>query len=150
MRAILLSFVVASTAAAQDGWTGQKFMPKAKIKIQSGIASQQIKELPLVVTEVKGDRLKVGSAFLQKDEVVPLHEAIRYYTDYLREHPDTWWAYNYRAVAWHAQGNLENAIADFGEVIRIVPKDKAGYKCRAIVWCERNHWDNALKDIDQL
>jgi tetratricopeptide (TPR) repeat protein len=58
-------------------------------------------------------------------------------------------AYNNRAIAWQAKGDLDRAIADFDEVIRLVPTVARAYNNRAAAWKAKRDFDRAIADYDE-
>lgn len=58
-------------------------------------------------------------------------------------------AYSYRGLARQAKGNLDQAIADYTEAIRIDPKLAAAYNNRGWALNEKQEPDRAIADFDQ-
>ena len=56
---------------------------------------------------------------------------------------------NSRGLAWRRSGNLDRAIADFDQAIRLNPKDVAAYNNRAMALADRRDFDRAAADYDQ-
>lgn len=136
--AIMVIVLSAAQAAyAQDKWLRKKFMPRAdaKLKVRAQeIAPDQVL-LPYFVTEVNGDWLWIGKAWVQKKHVVPLNAALDYYTSYLRTHPNSSWAYNMRGISrsktLFGDKSKKQASADFSAAIRVDPNNRAAYFNRA-------------------
>jgi tetratricopeptide (TPR) repeat protein len=49
-----------------------------------------------------------------------------------------------RGLAWIAKGELDRAIADFTEAIRLNPKDALAYSNRGIAWADKGDFDRAI------
>jgi tetratricopeptide (TPR) repeat protein len=150
LAAFLLQF--AALAAAQDNaWIGRKFMPKSECKemIGSREVPHGIVDVPYIVTKANGEWLWVGRAWVKKSHVVPLEGAVDYYTERLRIRPDSWEAYTWRGVVWHAQGEFENALKDFTQAIRLDPKIAGLHVNRGATWEWKGELDNALKDYTE-
>lgn len=58
-------------------------------------------------------------------------------------------AYNNRGEYYYQQGELEKALADYNEGIRIQPNQPSPYNNRAIIYYKRKQYDLALKDIEK-
>src|SRR5688572_6005326 len=91
---VVLCLALTSTSYGQDGWIGQKFMPREEAKLLDGDqeVSWERVGLPFVVREVKGEWLDVGRWKILKADVVPVEDAAAYYTDYIRREQSAEWA----------------------------------------------------------
>jgi tetratricopeptide (TPR) repeat protein len=58
-------------------------------------------------------------------------------------------AYNNRGGAWRDKGDLDRAIADYNEGIRLNPKDAAAYNNRGNVWRDKGDLDRAIADYNE-
>jgi tetratricopeptide (TPR) repeat protein len=58
-------------------------------------------------------------------------------------------AYNNRGNAWREKGDLDRAIADFDQAIRVQPKSALAYNYRGIARKEKGEFDRAITDYDQ-
>jgi tetratricopeptide (TPR) repeat protein len=56
-------------------------------------------------------------------------------------------AYVARGLAWQSKGDLDRALSDFNEAIRINPKDALAYNDRGMLWRERGDSDRAIEDF---
>jgi len=101
--------------ADDDTWVGRQVMPRDTCvpKIKAREISPMRLSLPLTVEKVKGDWLWTGAAWVKPADVVPLADAIAYYTKCIRKDPKSSWAYSCRGVARGAQGDTEGARRDF-------------------------------------
>jgi tetratricopeptide (TPR) repeat protein len=135
--------------SAPEQWVGRKYMPRANAKAMVGgkEVRSELHHVPLVVTQVNGDWLWIGKAWIKKGDVVPLEQAEQYYSNYLRSNPLSAWAYDMRGTLRKDMGQYESAIRDFTEVIRYAPKEAWGYVARGSVRELRGEFESALKDF---
>ena len=131
---------------------GTKVLPKegAVFKIGRETVEDANFPLPYIVQDVKGDWLWVGSdrkGWVQRSQVVTIEEAPEYYTQMLTDGRQKAWAYNLRAIAWQHKGDLDLAIADFGERLRLEP-DATTFSNRADAWRLKGQFDKAIADCD--
>ncbi len=54
-----------------------------------------------------------------------------------------------RGLGWLERGELDNAIKDFNECIRLDPTDFAAFTCRGNAWSAKKEYDKAIKDYDE-
>ena len=163
MRSILPAVAVllaaqtyAIAADPATGWKGVKVLPKWDAVVKVGnetIEDQQHAKfsLPWIVQEVNGEWLWVGDhkkGWVQQSQVVTLDEAPAYYTRLITRNKDRAWAFNLRAVAWRRKGELDLAIADYGELLRLSP-DAITYTNRGNVWSDKKDYDKAIADYGQ-
>ncbi len=156
---LLGAFLPRFHAQDKDAWVGKKVLPKdpaVKLRYLEREGAVPIllemKELPCVVESVQGNDLWVcaGSAkgYVKKSEVVRVEDAVEYLTDYLRNKPDSSWAYNSRGIVWQDKAEYDIAIKDYGEAIRLDPKDAVAYYNRGNAWRAKKEYDKAIKDYD--
>jgi tetratricopeptide (TPR) repeat protein len=58
-------------------------------------------------------------------------------------------AYVGRGLAWDSKGDLDKAMADFTEAIRLDPNNGLAYNDRAILWREKHDIDRAIADFTE-
>ncbi len=58
-------------------------------------------------------------------------------------------AYKSRSLAYMKKGDLDHAIADLNEVIRLAPNDSSGYRSRGQIYDMKGGDDRAIADYDQ-
>jgi len=56
-------------------------------------------------------------------------------------------AYVARGLAWSDKGDLERAVADFTDAIRLNPKDALAYNNRGLVWNQKGEHTRAIADL---
>ena len=100
----------------------------------------------------EGDWIKVRqngvSGWVGKSEVVRLSEAVDHFTEKIRSNPNSA-AYNYRAWAWKLRGELDIAITDFNEAIRLDPKDATAFHNRGETWSLKMDNAKAIADYTE-
>ncbi len=110
----------------------------------------------------KGTRVEViedGTAYwLEKDKLVPLTDAVEFYTKALKENEKDGYAYNFRGWAKYLLGKSDDAIKDFDEFLKLTAPDGAlarvshrsvGLSNRGLILAEMGEFDAALKDLDE-
>jgi tetratricopeptide (TPR) repeat protein len=54
-----------------------------------------------------------------------------------------------RGIAWKAKGDLDRAIADYDQAIRLDPKHEHAYVNRGIAWKAKGDLERAIANYDQ-
>jgi tetratricopeptide (TPR) repeat protein len=62
---------------------------------------------------------------------------------------DLSWALNNRANAYARKGELDRAIADYDEIVRVDPTDATAFFNRGIVYQAKNNFDRAVADLNE-
>jgi len=57
--------------------------------------------------------------------------------------------YDYRGISWVPKGDLDRAIADFSEALRLDPKDTYAFNARGITWGIKGDLDRAIADYSE-
>jgi tetratricopeptide (TPR) repeat protein len=153
-----LSVVVAVSAAHAQSknsseWIGIRVMPKHGAVAVAGNTAVDTKDwaLPYRVQAVSGDSLFVGDTtkgWMKRDQLLTLGEAPAYYSSLIDRGNYKIEAYHRRAVTWAETGQLDLAIADLTELIRLDPTD-ARYTDRGNLWADKKEYDRAIADYDQ-
>ncbi len=146
--------------AGEENWVGKKVVLKeGKIKIgfktEDG-GDKAVKELSATTYTVLEDRdgfLKVResgtSAWFPKGKALLPEEAVDYFTDLIARKPGVADTYKRRAAAFHLQGDLDAAIKDLDEAIRLDPKGHAYWNNRGMLFSEKGDYEHAIKDLDE-
>lgn len=134
---------------ADDRWIGRTFMPKVPCvpAVDGKAVSRGVVSTPLVPSKVDGEFLWVGRAWVRKGEVIPLEDAVEYYTKLLESDPKSGRILDYRAAAKVLLGNLEGAREDRNHAIKVDPHAPGAYASRAIDSAAQGKLDAALSDI---
>ena len=158
--ALLVASAIVGPAAAQDkSWVGKTIiLKKSGVKIgQSDAKGNQVFVATLTMTDyrVLGEqdgwiKVKDGRAnegWFDKVDAVVLEDAVAFFTDRIRQNPNSSDAYNRRAIAHQLQGKLDEAIDDFGQSLRLNPS--AVIHCnRGNAWRVKKEYDKAIADYD--
>ncbi|MBA4016362.1 MAG: hypothetical protein C0483_04165, partial [Pirellula sp.] len=108
--------------------------------------------LVLTVTDVNRGWLWLSNGkpgWLEVTKVIPLdRRAIDRLTAMLRANPSSARLYNGRANVWSNLGELDIAIADLNEAIRLDPS-APHYTCRGNAWSRKQDHDKALRDYHE-
>ncbi|HUY87245.1 MAG TPA: tetratricopeptide repeat protein [Pirellulales bacterium] len=154
--AIVLGFF-ASNAIADESWVGREILakrPNAALKVgqQLGVSVTALPQ-PMRVEREQGAWLWIDSAghagWLKKDDVVPVEQAIRYFSELLEKEPKNAWAYNLRGLVREQRGELEAAIRDFTEALRNDPQRAAAYNNRGIALDRSGELPKAIADYSE-
>jgi tetratricopeptide (TPR) repeat protein len=94
---------------------------------------------------ISEDVLAIG--WTRAENVIPYERAIDYYSAEIKAHPASE-LYNNRGNLWRDRGELDNAIDDFNEAIRLDPKNAAAYNNRGSARSDKNELDKAIADFD--
>jgi tetratricopeptide (TPR) repeat protein len=151
LATVVVCFAVTASIQADDraAVVGKRFMPKHGCEIKNGKDVVTMVSAPYTVRAVEAGRYDVGAGWVRRDDVVALEDAVDYYTQYLRAHPDSSWAYNHRGIAWNERGESEIAVRDFSDAIRLDPKYARAYCNRAVVFQSQKEYARASKDFDE-
>jgi tetratricopeptide (TPR) repeat protein len=91
-----------------------------------------------------GDR----EGWIEKTEALLIQDAPAYFTSQIRANPQSAQAYHHRASAWRLKGDLEKAIKDYTEAIRLDP-GAPYYVARGIVYADQGETDRAIADYTE-
>jgi tetratricopeptide (TPR) repeat protein len=153
-------------------WVGKTVLPKKPDPVASRPLPEpkaDAVELPWSLTgaswEVKaekGTRVEVVEGgvvcWVEKDLLVPLADAVEFYTKALKGENLTGYEYNFRGWAKYLLGKPEEAVKDFDEFLKRSPTDddiaysrkrQVGLSNRGLVLAEMGKFDAALKDLDE-
>ena len=156
-RALLACLILASAAQgqAQGPKVGMKVVTRytRPLRVDERVVDDGSTFRVYTVDRLDGEsvRLVSGSVggWVAASDVLPLDEAIDFYTAEIRDNPDNAAAYNWRGLLWREKGEQAIAIADFDEVIRINPNDATAYNNRGNARMARREFDRAIADYDQ-
>ena len=122
-------------------------MPRAGCIVKNGEKSIPLERLiyPLVVSKVDGDRAWVGRGWVEKNQLVPLNQAVSYYTTLLRQQNENAWAYCYRGISRSFQGQPEEAAVDLDNAIASNENNALAMAFRGGHYDSNGERDQALK-----
>jgi tetratricopeptide (TPR) repeat protein len=151
----LLSLIVLGVTAGivegedQHQWVGRQVMPKSarhQPRVNGRVAMRPI-ICVRTVKQVKGDWLSVGDGWLRQSEVVPVEEAVEWFTAQI-EHRPAAFDYVSRAAARCVLGDCEGAVADCTAALEINPRLDVAYYHRAAARAEEGNFSEAIRDYD--
>ena len=106
----------------------------------------------LDVLRVSGDWLWVNhlgtKGWISRSDVASVDGAIEIYTQRIRAKPSAL-DYQLRSFAWAHKGELDIAISDMSEAIRLRPDTGLGFNSRGTLRHEKGDFDKAIADFDQ-
>ncbi|HUY35397.1 MAG TPA: tetratricopeptide repeat protein [Pirellulales bacterium] len=156
LAAWLVVLMVATRATsrgddAAESWTGRLVMPKcADVKLH--VNDRQIDPAPagaaFRVRRADGERLWVGRGTIRRSEVVPLDDAVEFFTAEIVREP-TSFAYASRAGALEWQKHPFLALFDAMSALRLDPNSAAGYWNRGMSLIYLNDFTNGMADLDE-
>ena len=157
---VLLIAKPGSNQPQPTGWVGKSVMPK-KIGIKLTRVNDdgelvEVGELTELDYRVQGDdkgRILIKSrqgvdGWIDKSQVVLLDDAVIFFTGRIQQDGNDADAYNRRAWAWKLKGELDIAIKDFGESLRINP-GAAIYNNRATAYHAKRDYPKAIDDYSE-
>ena len=109
-----------------NDWIGKRVVPKYRgftLKIENQVIDPKI-FATYRVEQVNGPRLWLYATqcngWALADQVVPVEQAIEFFTDYIRSSPGDTHGYIMRAMIWHVEEKeLDIALGDYNEAIRL-------------------------------
>ncbi len=154
----LAAWLTASTALVQAPAgrpeVGQRVVIKYKQPLRFGAAVVEPKEYRAYkVGQVEGDQLLLVaggiSGWIRADDVVPLDQAVGFYTQEIQRNPTSWNAYLYRGFVWDVKHEYDKAIADYSEAIRLYPYWANTFNNRGWTWHRKQELDRAIADYNE-
>lgn len=126
--------------------------PEAELRDSSKVVATVPRGNILQVEKVDGNRCWVEweheQGWIEKADIVTLEKAADYFTRAIRRTPDAD-SYHSRALVWLEMGELEKALADLNEVLRLDAQDAYAYNNRGRVWDGKEEYDKAIADYNQ-
>ncbi len=152
----IIPLVRLSVKAKRDStWIGQQVVTKYKYPVTIGdhVVDDGSRHQTYTVELVEGDWLWVVSGsiegWLPVSRVIPVDQALAFYTNEIRSNPGNSGAYNGRGITWEDKKQYEVALADFNEAIRLAPSDSVAYSNRSRIWGLKKDYQKALADCDE-
>ena len=147
-----------SLQAQQEGdWVGKRVVQKYPgFQLEKGVTDTKHALKTYRVERVNGPWLwlrAVGeglSGWAPADHVVPVEQAVEFFTGYIRLHPADVHAYTMRAKIWvEEKREYDNALGDYNEAIRLDPTNAYCYYNRGTLWSAKKDYDKAIADFDE-
>jgi tetratricopeptide (TPR) repeat protein len=162
MIASIFTAIIAThlTAAMTDDLTPPKYQPgdrvvairTAELKVPAGVVDEVWPGLVLKVGVINDKWLWVSNGkpgWIDQNDVVPLgQKAIDRLNELIAASPDNSRLFSGRAAVWLELGDLERALADCTNAIRLAPRSAEAYNNRGFMWTEKEDFDKAISDFD--
>jgi Flp pilus assembly protein TadD len=87
--------------------------------------------------------------WVEKDKMLPIDEALDYFTAAIANNPQISFFYSRRAAVYRWKGDHERALKDQDETIRLSPLEPAYFNNRAISHAAKRDFDKALEDYNE-
>jgi tetratricopeptide (TPR) repeat protein len=155
--ALILHAPVPLNAQADNDWIGKRVVQKYsafKLQFENQVIDTKTRLETYRVVQVNGPWLFLRAAELsgwaQADQVVPVERAIEFFTDYIRANPGDSHGYSMRAKIWlEEKKELEIALGDYNEAIRLNPNAAQVFNNRGTVWAAKQEYDKAIADYNE-
>jgi Tfp pilus assembly protein PilF len=95
-------------------------------------------------------RLSQGGfeGYVDKNHMLPIEQAVDYYTAALQNNPNVSSYYSRRAAAYRWKGEHDKAIKDQDQTIRLNPREAAYFNNRGVSYASKRDFDRAIQDYD--
>ena len=105
------------------------------------------------VERTSGDWLWLAAdgtrGWVRTSDVVPLDQAIDYFTTVIKERPGEPWPYQMRGLVHAHLGEFDRAVADDTKAIELDPKDAVSYHNRGNARLALKDYDGAIQDYNR-
>ena len=155
---VALAFPACLHAQDDDGWIGKRVVQKYRefeLRRAGGVVDRKGIEF-YRVKGVNGPELFVESegrgigGWVRAEHVVPVEQAIQFFTRYIRSHPRDAHGYAMRAMIWSKEKHeIDRALADDNKAIRLDPTQSAVYHNRGAVFFLKRDFDKAIADYTE-
>ncbi len=140
-----------------NDWIGKRVVPKYqdfRLKIENQVIDLKRRIETYRVEQVNGPWLRLYANQLNgwatADQVVPVEQAIEFFTNYIRSNPDDAHGYSMRGFIWRKERRaLDIALRDYNEAIRLDPASAHAYCNRGLAWHEKKEYDKAIADYNE-
>lgn len=148
---MVLVALAAPAGADDDDWVGRRVMLKENAQPMMGTRqlSWSAVPLPATVGGKNGSWLYVGSAWVQRDQLVLIEDAPAYYTTLIQRGSSVTAAYALRGVSWFTLGEHENAVRDLSEALRREPGNSNFACVRGKAYYMQHKYDLAMADFTE-
>ena len=146
---------LARQPAAGD-WVGKRVVQKYanfQLKSEDQIVDPKRRMDTYIVEQANGSRLLLHAGelrgWVEIDQVVPVEQAMEFFTNYIRSKPTDTHGFSMRAKIWNEEKQeLDLALSDINEAVRLDPAKAYIYINRAVIWNAKNEHDKAIADCD--
>jgi tetratricopeptide (TPR) repeat protein len=154
-----LAWPVCVCAQQESDWIGKRVVQKYsnfQLRIENLVIDRKNTLNTYRVERVNGPWLwlrAVGvglSGWAPADRVVPVDQAIEFFTGYIRAYPRDPHGYTMRAMTWHDhKREYDNALGDYNEAIRLNPTNAPVYLNRGNLRGDQKEFDKAIADYNE-
>jgi tetratricopeptide (TPR) repeat protein len=159
---LLLLLVLSVTGHAQNtSWVGKVILLKTggerKIARRDDdgaiVFEAKLTGIAYIVVDEDGVWIRLRGngeeGWLRKREVVLLEDAVTHFTAQIERKEDLAWAYAHRGTAWAVKGELDIALKDFDDAIRLSPDRALCWTLRGNAWRVKKEYDKAIRDYSE-
>ncbi|MBM3981944.1 MAG: tetratricopeptide repeat protein [Planctomycetes bacterium] len=167
--AALMSAAPVPKAGDDKSWVGKTVLPKRPDPVgfypnpadtgMDGDLTRTLRGASWEVKTEKGTRVELVenglTTWVEKELLVPLAEAVEFFTKAIKDDANDAYAHNFRGWAKYLLGKPADAINDFDAFLVLFPEGVAtahrsvGLSNRGLVLAETGKFDAALKDLDE-
>jgi len=157
---LTLTLVVGRPAKAQSdaGWIGKRVVPKSHdfsltvndepiVRNSQVIDVYQVERTDGPLLWLKAETLR-STGWAKAQDVVPLDQALDFFTHEIQTKPTDRFPYLARALIWKMSNDADRALRDYDEAIRLGPRDASSYRGRGLVWHSTREFDKAIADFN--
>jgi len=163
VRFLVVAIVTAApnTAIGQaaDDWVGKRVVQKSNtfaLRIESQVVERSRKSIEIYrVEQVNNGWLWLKAegqgiaGWATVNDVVPVDDAIGFFTNQIRANPGDAFAYQMRAQIWReVKKELDIALGDYNEALRLDPS-VTSYNNRGLLWHDKKDYDKAIADYNE-
>jgi tetratricopeptide (TPR) repeat protein len=145
-------------ARAESGWVGKRVVPRSPgftLEIDDERASGAAILIAIYRVERQDDGPSLwlvaevgrGGGRARPEDVIPLAQAVDFFTEAIRAHPREAFYFAMRGVARHDRNESDLAIRDYDESLRLDPSNATVYSRRASAWNAKGQYDRAIADL---
>lgn len=161
MLAVLVIGTIHSPLPAQvnPGWIGKRVVPKSSkltLLVNGELLDRGEEDVEFYrVEKIDGTSLLLKaevnhtSGWAEQDQVIPLDDAVEFFTRQIRAHPGDVFLRTARAVVSTAKKEYASALRDYDEAVRLDPKGAFHYRGRGQVWQLKKEYDKAISDFNE-
>ena len=156
--AVVLALPACLHAQDNNGWLGKRVVPKYRnfqLRIENRFIFPQ-QGITYRVEQVDAPWLRLRAegrslnGWALADKVVPIEEAIDFFTNYIRVNPKDPFGYIERADIWQREEKeLDIALSDLDEAIRLDSRNVSAYNDRGLIWHEKREYNKAIADFEK-
>jgi tetratricopeptide (TPR) repeat protein len=146
-------------AQADQGWIGKRVVQKLGDFALSN-NGEPVERSGKVIDSYRVEQADGPSLFLKAEsqglsgwaaaaDVVPVEQALDFFTRQIRAHPRDAFFHAMRAFLWRDKKEIDNALRDDNEAIELDPKNAANYCDRGFDRHSKKEFDKAIADFDE-